>query len=191
MRARAWLLAGALSPLASPVAAQLGEAQVGVIASYGTGMAARPGAGLVLGVAVGRLTYGGLRWTYYGTTTTTQGPAASPTEVRNTQQVFALDVGMVLPKGSLEVIPEVSIGFARFVQHSLPAAGGAESVDYGTKLLVAPGLAVEVHAGRFALIPELQYCFAGKPKLPWPAEHYGLIGSLRLVRWFEVRRIRH
>lgn len=187
--ARVCMLAGVLGLTASPAAAQLGESQIGVVGSYGTGIAARPGAGLVIGHAFGRLTYGGLRWTYYGTAVTTQGPP--PTEVRNTQQLFALDVGMLLPKGPLEVIPEVSIGFARFAQHSQPVAGGAESRDYATRLLVAPGVAVEVHVGRFALIPELQYCFTKQPDLPWSAEHHGLIGSLRLVRWFEVRRIRH
>jgi hypothetical protein len=187
--ARVYALAGVLALTASPAAAQLGEAQLGVIGSYGTGIAARPGAGLVLGVAAGRLTYVGLRWTYYATATTTQG--LPPTEVRNSQQVFAADVGMLIPEGPLEIVPEVSIGFARFAQHSRPVAGGAESADYGTELLVAPGVAVELHVAHFALIPELQYCFTGKPDLPWLAEQHGLIASLRLVRWFELRRIRH
>lgn len=190
MRARACLLAGVLGLAASPAAAQIGEVQLGAIASYGTGMAARPGAGLVFGVAAGRVTYVGLRWTYFGTATTTQGPAASPSEVRNRHQVFALDLGVLIPEGQLEVVPEFSIGVARFAQGSRPVAGGVESADHKTELFAAPGVAVEVHAFHLVIISEAQYCFAGKPELPWPAEHHGLMGSLRLVIPFEARRIR-
>lgn len=190
MRAGACLLVGILGLAASPAAAQVGEVQLGVIGSYGTGMAAQPGAGLVFGVAAGRVTYVGLRWTYFGTATSTQGPVAAPTEVRNSHQVFALDLGVLIPEGQLEVVPEFTIGVARFAQHSRPVAGGVGSADHGTELLAAPGVAVEVHALRLVLITEVQYCFAGKPDLPWPAEHHGLMGSLRLVIPFEARRIR-
>jgi hypothetical protein len=188
--ARACLLVGALGLAASPAAAQVGEVQLGAIASYGTGMAAQAGAGLVFGVAAGRVTYVGLRWTYFGTATTTQGPAASQTEVRNRHQVFALDLGVLIPKGQVEVVPEFSIGFARFAQDSRLVAGGAESADHKTELFAAPGVAVEVHALQLVLISEVQYAFAGNPELPWPAEHHGLMGSLRLVIPFEARRIR-
>ncbi len=190
MRAGACVLVGVLGLAASPAAAQIGEVQLGAIASYGTGMAAQPGAGLVFGVAAGRVTYVGLRWTCFGTATTTQGPVASPTEVRNRHQVFALDLGVLIPEGPLEVDPEFSIGVARFAQHSRPVAGGVESANHKTELFAAPGVAVEVHAWHLVLIPEVQYFFAGDPDLPWLAEHHGLMGSLRVVIPFEARRIR-
>jgi len=44
------------------LSAQLGELQVGVIGSYGMRDPYRGGGGLVLGVAPGRLVYGGLPW---------------------------------------------------------------------------------------------------------------------------------
>ena len=189
-RPRAGVLVAALQLVAASATAQLAEVQLGATASYGTGMAAQPGAGVVAGGAWGRLTYTGLRWTYHATATTTQGPAASPTEVRNSFQVFALDLGVLIPVDELEVVPELSIGVARFAQHSRPVAGGTESADYGTELLAAPGVAVEVHALRLVFVPEVQYYFVGKPDLPWLVQHHGLVGSLRLVIPFEVRRIR-
>ena len=42
----------------------MGEPQVGVVGSYGVRDPYRGGAGLVLGVAPGRLAYVGLRWTH-------------------------------------------------------------------------------------------------------------------------------
>lgn len=173
---RACLLLGAPSVLTSPVQAQLGELQVGVVASYGAGEAYGPGGGVVLGVATGRLAYVGLRWTYHAGTT--------KLNVTNRVQAFAVDLGVVIPVGQLDVVPGVGLGAARFAQ----GAGGAWV--HKTEFLATPGVAVEVHAGRVALIPELQYSLAGDPELARPARHRGLVASLRLVIPIEVRRIR-
>jgi hypothetical protein len=62
-----WAVAVALGQVLLPVdlAAQLGEAQYGVIGSYGTSSAWHGGAGLIVGVGAGRLIYVGARWVYY------------------------------------------------------------------------------------------------------------------------------
>jgi len=56
---------GVLLCAASPLPAQLAEVQIGVVASYGFRRSVQTRGGLVLGIAPGRLTYAGLRWTYY------------------------------------------------------------------------------------------------------------------------------
>jgi len=170
--------------VAAPAQAQLGELQVGVIAGYGTGEAYGPGAGLVLGVAPGRLAYVGLRWTYHAGTTGLRGPV--PSEVRTRGQVFAMDLGVQIPVGGLEVVPSVSVGLNQFTQRAVqPSASG-----HSREFLVAPGVAVEMYAGRIALIPEIQYYLAGSPNLPWRVDHRGLVVSARLVFLAEIRRIR-
>jgi hypothetical protein len=171
-----WLLFAALLLRAPGVVAQLGELQVGVSASYGTADAYGPGAGLVLGVATGRLAYAGLRWTYH-TGATTAG-------VTTRAQAFAVDLGVVIPVGALELVPGVSLGAMRFAQH----AGSARA--HKVEFLAAPGLAVEVRVARVALIPELQYSLAGDPELAQPVQHRGLVAALRLVIPLEIRRIR-
>ncbi len=170
------LLVGALSLPASHLPAQLGELQAGVVASYGTSEAYGPGAGLVLGVATGRLAYVGLRWTYHA--------GATAAGVTTRAQAFAVDLGVVIPVRALDVVPGVSLGTMRFAQH----AGSARA--HKVEFLAAPGLAVEVHVARVALIPELQYSLAGDPELAQPVRHRGLVASLRLVIPIEVRRIR-
>jgi hypothetical protein len=173
---RARLLAAALPLLASPLVAQLGEVQFGALASYGRGDAFGAGAGLVLGVAPGRLAYVGLRWTYQAGTT--------KAGVTNRVQVFATDLGVEIPAGALEVVPGLSLGALRFAQR---AAGVSR---HATEFLAAPGAAVELHLARVALIPELQYVLAGDPELPSPVGHRGAVASLRLVIPLEVGRIR-
>jgi hypothetical protein len=193
IRVRGWLLASVLPLLASPAAGQLGEAQLGVLASYGTGRAYGPGAGLVLGVATGRLAYIGVRWAYQVGTTRLAGPAAPSTEIRNRAQVFAVDLGIQIPAGVLEIVPGVSLGALRFSQHTrAPAAGGGttERAQSSTEFLAAPGVSVEVYAGRLAFIPQLQYALVGDPDLPFAVEHHGLIASLRIVVTKEMGRIR-
>jgi hypothetical protein len=171
-----WFLCAALLLRPHGVVAQLGELQVGLSASYGTADAYGPGAGLVLGVATGRLAYAGLRWTYH-TGATTAG-------VTTRAQAFALDLGIVIPVGELEVVPGVSLGAMRFAQHA--GSGRAHKVEF----LAAPGIAAELHVARVALIPELQYSLAGDPELTQPVQHRGLVASLRLVIPIEVGRIR-
>jgi len=171
-----WFLCAALLLRAQGVVAQLGELQIGLAASYGTAEPYGPGAGLVLGVATGRIAYAGLRWTYH-TGATTAG-------VTTRTQAFAVDLGVVIPVGALEVVPEVSLGAMRFAQH----AGSARA--HKVEFLAAPGVAVEVHVARVALIPELQYSLAGDPELTQPVPHRGLVASMRLVIPIEVGRIR-
>lgn len=162
--------------LTSSLLAQLGEVQLGVVGSYGTGEAYRPGAGVVLGVAAGRLGYLGLRWAYHRGTTTAG--------VTNRAQVYTLDLGVLIPVGAVEVVPSLSLGAVRFAQR---APGIAE---HATEFLAAPGVSVEVPVGPVALIPELQYHLAGDPDLPSRVDHRGLVASLRLVITREMGRIR-
>ena len=163
--------------VAPPLPAQLAEVQLGVVASYGSGDPFGPGGGLVLGIAPGRLTYAGLRWTYYA--------GATRQGVRNRAQVFAIDLGVQIPVGPLEVVPGLGLGLIRFSQRT-----GAVS-EHDTKLLVAPGLSVEAHVASLALIPQLQYDVGANPDLSIPVRHRGLVASLRLVLPIEVGRLRH
>ena len=169
------LVCGALFT-AAPARGQIGELQAGVVGSYGWNAAYGPGAGLVLGVATGRLAYVGVRWTYH-TGSTTAG-------VTTRAQAFAVDLGVVIPVRQLDVVAGVSLGAVRFAQH----AGSARS--HKVEFLGAPGLAAELHVAHVALIPELQYAWAGDPQLPQPVRHHGLVASLRLVVPIEVGRIR-
>ncbi len=163
--------------VARPLPAQLAEVQLGVVASYGSGDPYRTGGGLVFGIAPGRLTYAGLRWVYY--------VGATRLGVRNRAQVFALDLGVQIPVGPLEVVPGLGLGFIRFAQRT-----GAVS-EHDTKFLVAPGLSVEAHVASLALIPQLQYDVGANPDLSTPVRHKGLVASLRLVLPIEVGRLRH
>lgn len=179
----AWLVLVALLP-AAPGRAQLGELQVGATGAYGSGEAFGPGAGLVLGVAPGRLAYVGVRWTYYLGDTELRG--ATPSEVRTRTQVVAVDLGVQIPAGTLEVVPGVAVGWSQFTQRARqPDATGSSS-----EFLAAPGVALVLHAGRIALIPEMQYYLAGSPNLPWRVNHRALVASVRLVFLSEIRRIR-
>ena len=169
------LLLGTLA-MAAPARGQIGEVQAGVVGSYGSPAAYGPGAGLVFGVATGRLAYVGLRWTYH-TGATTAG-------VTTRAQSFAVDLGVVIPVRQLDVVAGVSLGAVRFAQRS--ASVRAHKVEF----LGAPGIAAEVHLARVALIPELQYAWAGDPELPQPVRHHGLVASVRFVVPIEVGRIR-
>ncbi len=165
----AWLLA-------SPVAGQIGELHLGVVASYGTPETYGPGAGLVVGVAPGRLVYVGLRWSYQA--------GATKLQVRNRVQTFAVDLGVQIPAGALEVVPSMSLGALRFAQR----AAGASM--HSTEFFAAPGLAVEIPVARVALIPEIQVYLAGSPAVLRPVTHRGVLASMRLVVPIEISRFR-
>lgn len=191
-RARSGPLAAVLlaaAAAAAPAHAQLGEVQLGVVASYGAAKAHGPGAGLVFGVAAGRLAYVGVRWsTFDGSTQAVTTPAAA---VRTRVQVFAAEVGLQFPAGRLEVIPRVAVGLARFTQRSdYPGVFPADTTAHASELLVSPGLSVQMYLAGLALIPQLEYCLSGNPDLRWPVQHHGLQVSLRVVVPIEVRRIR-
>lgn len=186
------LLAAAMTCLPSAAYPQLGEVQVGPLVSYGTAVPYGVGAGLVLGVAAGRLAYLGLRWAYQTGNTQSAGPAAMPIEVRNRMQVFAADVGLLFPAGALEVVPGASVGAARFAQRSAGPAGAAlTSSEHATEFFAAPGLSVQAHVIGLVFIPEIQYYLVGNPDLSWPVRHRGFVASMRIVVALEIDRIRH
>lgn len=162
------------------VSAQLGELQVGAVSSYGMRDPYRAGAGLVLGVAPGRLLYVGLRWIYFAGATT-------GADVRNRAQVFATDVDVLIPVrgGRIEMRPGIGLGMVQFVQREGGVTNGVSK-----EFFAAPGVALQLSAGRFALIPELQYSFTGRSELTWPVHTNGLVVSVRLVFLSEIRRIR-
>ena len=192
---RCGLVVAALLPLGSALNAQLGEVQLGALAGYGTGRAYGPGAGLVFGLAAGRLTYVGLRWAYHAGATTeypSSLPALPATRVRTQVQLCAVDLGMLLPVGGVEIVPGVSVGAVRFSQTANQGTGAmpTRSSSDDWEFLAAPGVAVYVPLSRVTLIPEAQYSLSGSPELPWPAQYRGLLVSVRLVVTFEARRIR-
>jgi len=171
---------------------QLGELQVGAIASYGMRSPYRAGAGLVLGVAPGRLVYVGLRWIYYGGATTAESgpPSGTPTDVTNRAQVFATDLDVQIPisAGRLELRPTIGLGMVQFAQRGHPVTGDA--LGYSKEFFAAPGVALQLSTGRIAVIPEIQYYFTGHSELSWPIHNKGLAASVRLVFLSEIRRIR-
>ena len=172
----------AFSP--APCGAQLAEFQAGIVGAYSPAHAYGPGAGLAVGFAPGRLAYMGLRWTYYFGALEHLGIA--PTSVRTKAQVIAVDLGVQVPLGVVEVFPFVSVGWNQFTQRATqPASSGSSK-----KILAAPGMAVELRVARLAFIPEVQYIFAGSPQLPWRIDHRGLLLSVRWVFLSELRRIR-
>lgn len=176
--ARVCLVFGSVAlPGASSLTGQIGELHLGVVANYGTPRAFGPGAGLVVGIAPGRLVYVGVRWSYQVGSTQAQ--------VRTRVQSFAADLGVQIPAGPVEVVPSLSLGALRYAQR---AAGIA---THSVEFLAAPGLSVEIPVARVALIPEVQFYLAGKPSnLAVPVTHRGLLTSLRLVVPIEVSRFR-
>lgn len=169
--------------------AQIGEAHLGAVMSYGAPNTFGQGAGVVFGVAAGRLTYVGLRWTYHSGSTQQVGTAAAPVGITTRVQTFALDWGVMFPKGAFEIVPGLSVGAARFTQHS--SAARTKSWDHNTSLMVAPGISVQTRMPGFLLIPEIQYVLGADPKLGSPVNHRGAVGSLRIVITKEIGRIRH
>jgi len=182
------LLVALLCHIPAALAAQLGELQIGVVGSYSPWDPHRGGTGLVVGVAPGRVMYVGLRWTYdFGNTGVVATPGG-PAQVRTRTQVFAADLGVLIPKGSVEIVPSVSFGIVQFAQRSSSAGS---SVFRGSKeFLAAPGLALQVSVAGVALIPELQYYITGRPPLLQPVQRGGVVASVRLVFLREIRRIR-
>ncbi|HKA59749.1 MAG TPA: hypothetical protein VKD28_14105 [Gemmatimonadales bacterium] len=178
--------------LPANLAAQLGEAQFGAIASYGTGSAWHGGAGLIAGVGAGRLIYVGARWVYYfgSSAVQTDTGGGGTFEVRDRAQIYAFDVGLQYPIGATEVVAGVTIGAVRFSQHAEPTGGGAPQSSAPVEFLLAPNFSAQVRLSRFLLIPEFVYSFAGSPDLRWPVGSKGPLLSLRVVYAFEVQRIR-
>ena len=167
--------------------AQLGELQLGVAGAYGPAVSARSGAGLVIGVAPGRLAYVGLRWTRYSGSQRFVLSPGGEIDVRTRSQVIAADVAVMIPAGPLDLMPGVTIGDAHFTQ--LQKRLGVEGVIARDELWVAPGVAAEIHLGRLAIIPEVQYALAGRTEFPFEVARGGMMMSVRLVWTKELRRI--
>jgi hypothetical protein len=172
---------------------QLGELHVGGLVSYGAAHDYRLGAGLVLGVAAGRLAYTGVRWAYQTGSTRSVASGGSAVEVTSRVQVFALDLGLQIPAGAFEIVPGASLGAARFAQRTKQPGPGGQLVtagDHVTNFFAAPSLSVQVRVSRVLVIPELQYFLAGDPDFAWPAPHRGPVATVRIVATRELARIR-
>lgn len=178
---------GACLPLwlmAAPLAAQHGEVQLGAVASYGTPDSFGRGAGVVAGIAIGRLVYVGFRWVHHQGGSHDLAGEADTADVVTRARLFLGDLGLIIPVRGLEVVPGVSLGASRYTQsHSAPR--------HATEFVIAPGIAVHTYVAGLVLIPEIQYYVCGAPELRWRADHRGAVASLRLVIPIEVGRIRY
>lgn len=175
-----YLLVSLMCFTPTALSGQLGELQVGAVSTYGMRDPYRAGAGLVFGVAPGRLLYVGLRWIYYAGATTAA-------DVRNRAQVFATDFDVLIPVrgGRIEMRPGIGAGMVQFVQRE-----GGVTTGVSKEFFAAPGVALQLSAGRIAVIPEIQYYFTGHSELSWPIHNQGLAASVRFVFLSEIRRIR-
>jgi hypothetical protein len=181
-RLRVALTALVLGVAAAPASAQHGELQLGGIASYGPASAVREGAGVVAGIALGRLVYAGVRWVYHAGSTESGGTAAAG--VTNRAQQFLLDLGLMVPFRGIEIVPGVSLGAVRFTQRDA-------ATDHSTVFAVAPSLSVHVYLIGVVVIPEVLYLMARDPELRRPVAHRTAMAALRVVIPIEVRRIRY
>jgi hypothetical protein len=185
----------AITPLAMLVAclprtaqAQLGEVQLGPVLTYGRPAPYRLGAGLVLGLAAGRLAYVGLRWSYQTGSTHPETSGSVPLDVRTRAWLLMADLGVLIPVGALDVVPGGTLGVSRFAQR---AGGPGAATQRSTELTGGPSLSVQAHLLGLVFTPELQYLWAGDPGLPWAVTHQGPVASLRIAVPFEVDRIRY
>ena len=164
----------------APLAAQMGELQLGGIVSYGAPRSFGEGAGLVAGIGLARLIYVGTRWVYQ--TGSRERPSDSQIDIATHTQRFTVDFGVMLPVGDLEIVPGVGLGALRFTQ---------SGPIHDAELLIAPSVAVHVHLAGMVAIPEVEYLWANPPRLPWAVPHRGPVAALRLVIPIELRRIRY
>ena len=178
--------------LPASLTAQLGEVHLGVLAGYGTAGAYGPGAGVIVGVAAGRLAYVGARWTYFFGDTGTQSDTSGTFTVEDRVQMFAADLGLQYPAGPVEIVAGLTIGAIRLAQRATPVAPGtgATTAEVGVEFLAAPNVSVQLRALGLLVIPEVMYTFTGAPDLRWPVDRRGPVFSLRVVLPFEVQRIR-
>jgi hypothetical protein len=173
--------------------AQLGEAHVGVIGSFGSGDAYQWGGGLTASYQPGRLAYAGLRWIYYGGSSALRSDSTGNYQVTTRAQLFGADLGLEYPLGSVELVGGLTLGAMRFWQGTIPAAApGATAVSViATEFVVAPTFRAEIRTGPIMLIPEVGYYFAGAPDMRWPVGNQGWAASLLVVIPIETRRIRY
>ena len=191
---RCVILVIALQCAPSAAKAQLGEVHLGGLASYGMADSHGPGGGIAIGVATGRLTYLGVRWAYHAGSAQAENTPAIPLEVLNRVQIFALDLGFLIPAGAVEIVPGISLGVARFAQRSTElgnTGGSTTSRASDTEFLAAPGVSVQTRLAGLIFIPELQYVLGGHPEFRWPVRHRGVVASMRIAFALEVGRFRH
>ena len=169
--------------------AQLGEVQLGGIINYGVPDAFGTGAGVVAGIAAGRLAYIGVHWSYQRGSTESRDLELERLEITNRVQVFAVDLGLLIPVGKLELVPGASVGVMRLAQR-IDGPLAQSSRVHGEEFFVAPGFALHVPAVGLVLIPEAQLYLGGRPNLPRPASARGLVTALRIVIPIEVGRVR-
>lgn len=184
-------LVAALACLPSAAYPQLGEVHLGSVVSYGGAAPYGVGAGLVLGVAAGRLAYAGLRWTYQTGSTELATTPTTSVDVRSRVQLFTADLGLLIPAGALEVVPGGTLGVAWFAQRAGGSAAAVTVSQHAIEFVGGPSLSVQAHVAGLVLIPEVQYQWAGTPELAWPVSHRGPVASLRVVVPIEVDRIRY
>jgi len=88
-------------------------------------------------------------------------------------------------------MPGIGFGGVHFNQNTRPSGSGSAWLpNTATEFLVTPGISAEVHLGKVALIPELQYGLAHIPALAYSVQPNGLLASVRVVLAFEIDRIR-
>ena len=166
---------------AAPVAAQMGELQLGGLVSYGAPRSFRQGVGAVAGIGLGRLVYAGARWVYQAGSS--EHPAGQ-VEITTRTQLLTADLGVMLPVAGLEVVPGISLGAARYSQ-------SAPEPVHAWEFAFAPGLSVHAHVAGIVAIPEIQYVRSNEPRLNRPVPYRGPIAVLRLAIPIELRRIRY
>ena len=187
------ILVIALQWAPSVARAQLGEVHLGALASYGMSNSHGPGGGIAIGVATGRFTYLGVRWAYHFGSGQAEGTRATPLEVTSRIQMFAIDLGILLPAGSVEIVPGISLGAARFAQSNTELGNTGSKTNWAidTEFVAAPGVSVQTRLAGLLLIPEIQYVLGSGPELPWPVRHRGPVATMRIVWALEVGRFRH
>lgn len=185
MRATLALL---LACLPGTAQAQLGEVQLGPVLTYGRAVPYRLGAGLALGLAAGRLSYVGLRWTFQNGSTQPGTLEGTAVDLRSRAQLFLTDIGLMIPLGDVDLVPGGTLGVSWFAQR---AGGAGGQTRRATEFVGGASLSVQAHLLGLVLVPELQYLWAGDPGLSLAVTHQGPVASLRIAVPFEVARIRH
>lgn len=173
--------------------AQIGEVQLGGFVNYGIPDAFGPGAGIVTGVAAGRLAYVGVHWSYQRGSSHARSVQADPVDITNRVQVFAFDLGVLVPVHAFELVPGASLGITRLTQimNGSGALAARSATAHATEFFVAPSCALHVHTAGLVLIPEMQVYLGGRSDLAFAPSARGLVSSLRIVVPIEVGRIRH
>lgn len=188
---RAWLpwLAGvlALAGRAGPATAQITEARVGLIGSYGAADVYGPGLGVTGQMTFGERFQAGLRFQYFAgggpvTRSSLAGCCATvDVGARTTAWLGTVDLGVRLRTGPVRIVPGLSLGAVRFWQHRNLHLIPGDPNHFDVTLFVAPVLTLEIPIGRMRVMPEVAWALGARPSLATPVAYRGLVGSLRLT----------